>query len=94
MHSASFLAANIWASGRRSPFLPGRRISNTTLLVVSARNAAEMRKSPQSKKPLHFLFSAPSVCLAGMSRAEGVEAKLTVLRVVHRVPSAEAGHAR
>src|SRR6185312_4739787 len=48
-------------------------------------------KSPQSKKPLHFVFSAPSVCLAGMSRAEALEANLTALRDVRKVPPAGTG---
>jgi hypothetical protein len=56
------------------------------LVVVSARNASKMRKSPQSKKPLHNVFSAPPLCLAGAAWAERVEMNLTVLRDVRKMP--------
>jgi hypothetical protein len=46
-----------------------------------------MRKSPQSKKPLHLDFSAPPICLAGERKADRFEAKLTALRGVHKMPS-------
>src|SRR5271166_1028673 len=50
-----------------------------------------MRKSPQSKKPLHINSSAPPVWLAGVSGNESGAVNLTALRVVHRVPAHRVG---
>jgi hypothetical protein len=73
--------------GGGSPFPACRLFPIPRLVVVSARDASKMRKSPQSKKPLRNVFSAPSVCLAGVTRNEGIEANLTILRAVRKMPT-------
>jgi len=57
------------------------------LPVISARSAAEMRKSPQSKKPLHIDFSAPPHWLAEMRMARRVGVNLTGLRGIRKMPT-------
>ena len=56
------------------------------LLVVSDACASRMRKSPQSKKPLHLDSSAPPYRLTEAVRVERFEANLTALRLVRIVP--------
>src|SRR4051794_9485696 len=59
------------------------------LLKLSARKAGEMRKSPQSKKPLYIVLPAQAASLAWLMRIDDVDAKLTNLRVVHKVTLAQ-----
>src|SRR6516162_10284795 len=88
------LGQTLRVGGRKSISVAADFFPIPRLLVVSARNASKMRKSPQSKKPLHNVFSAPPLCLAGAAWAEHCEVNLAALRDVRKMPTMRRSYAR